>query len=143
MDTQQRIPTDTYITARLKAVFMAGIYKIANYISFAVFPLDSFQAIRIDITLPKSESGFVGGCEYGKFASGSFGCLYPLISIEFGWIKNVIIFNGGDAVIALSVADTIEYMLVVMKDCSHFGFMPFQLMRLGDRNTLLLRKTTN
>ena len=45
--------------------------------------------------------------------------------------------------IALSVADTIEYMQVVMKDCSHFGFMPFQLMRLGDRNTLLLRKTTN
>jgi len=38
MDTQQRIPTDTYINARLKAVFTAGIYKIADYISFAVFP---------------------------------------------------------------------------------------------------------
>ena len=81
MNAYQGIPPDTYVNARLNTVFAAGIDEIADYISFSVSPFHSFQAVGVDIALPESESGFMGGCQYGKLASGSFCGFYPLVGI--------------------------------------------------------------
>ena len=81
--------------------------------------------------MPQSEAAFMGGCEYGEFAACGFSCLNPLVSIQLGRIKYIIIFNGADTVVALSVADAVEYVEVIMKYGSHFRLMPFQLMRFG------------
>ena len=56
------------------------------------------------------------GCEYGEFAACGFSCLNPLVSIQLGRIKYIIIFNGADTVIALSVADAVEYVEVIMNE---------------------------
>ena len=58
------------------------------------------------------------GCEYGEFAACGFSCLNPLVSIQLGRIKYIIIFNGADTVIALSVADAVEYVEVMISGCA-------------------------
>ena len=80
----------------------------------------------------------MGGCQYGKFTSGSFSGLYPLVGVQFCRVEDIIIFDRIDTVVALPVADAVEHMQVIMEDSTHFSFMPFELMRLGGGYVLLL-----
>ena len=143
MDAQQGVPSDTDIDTRLQTIFAAGVDEVTDNVSFPVSPFHGFQAIRVDVALPKSETCFVGGGQYGKFASGSFGGLYPLVSVQFGRVEDVVIFDGIDTVVALSVADAVKHVQVIMEDSSYFSLMPFELMRLGDRDSLLLCEAAN
>ena len=61
----------------------------------------------------------MGGCEYGEFAACGFSCWDPIGRYSPGGAGNVVIFNGTDTVIALSVADAVEYVEVIMK----YGFI--------------------
>ena len=81
MDAQQGVPADTDIDARLQTIFAAGVDEVTDNVSFSVSPFHGFQAIRVDVALPESETCFVGSGQYGKFASGSFGGLYPLLKM--------------------------------------------------------------
>ena len=71
MDAQQGVPSDTDIDARLQTIFAAGVDEVTDNVSFSVSPFYGFQAIRVDVALPKSETCFVGGGQYGKFAQCS------------------------------------------------------------------------
>ena len=102
--SQEWIPPDAYIDAWLDTIFTAGVDKIADNVSFAVTPLYSFQAVWAYVTLPQSEAAFMGGCEYGELAACDFSCWDPLVGSQLGGVDNVVIFNGTDTVIALSVA---------------------------------------
>ena len=143
MDAQQGVPSDTDIDARLQTIFAAGVDEVADNVSFPVSPFHGFQAIRVDVALPESETCFVGSSQYGKFASGSFGGLYPLVSVQFGRVEDVVIFDGIDTVVALSVADAVKHVQIIMEDSSHFRLMPFELMGLGDGDSLLLCEAAN
>lgn len=128
MDAQQGVPSDTYVDARLQAVLAAGVYKIAYDVAFAIAPFYCFQAIWVYIALPESETCFVCGCKDGKFGSGCFGCLYPLVGVQLVGMEDVVIFNWIDAVVSLTVHLSVEYMQVVMENYSQFGFVPFYLV---------------
>lgn len=60
MDAQQGVPSDTDIDARLQTIFAAGVDEVADNVSFPVSPFHGFQAIRVDVALPESETCFVG-----------------------------------------------------------------------------------
>lgn len=128
MDAQQGVPSDTNVDARLQAVLAAGVYKIAYDVAFAIAPFYCFQAIWVYIALPESETCFVCGCKDGKFGSGCFGCLYPLVGVQLVGMEDVVIFNWIDAVVSLTVHLSVEYMQVVMENYSQFGFVPFYLV---------------
>lgn len=129
VDTQQGVPADADVDARLQAVFAAGVYKVAHHVAFSVAPFHGFQAVRIYVTLPQTETGFVRGREDGKLGTGCLGCLYPLVGIQVLGVEDVVILYRVDAVVSLTVYLAVEYMKVVMEHDTHFGLVPFKLVR--------------
>ena len=71
----------------------------------------------------------MGGSEDGKLGSGSLGRLNPLVGVELVGMKNVIVLNRVDTVVALPVHQSVEYVQVVVEYHAQFGFVPFKLVR--------------
>ncbi len=129
VDTQQGVPADADVDARLHTVLAAGVHEVAHDVTLSVAPFQGLHAVRIHVALPKSETGFMGGSEDGKLGSGSLGRLNPLVGVELVGMKNVIVLNRVDTVVALPVHQSVEYVQVVVEYHAQFGFVPFKLVR--------------
>ena len=137
VDTQQGVPADTDVDTRLYAVFAAGVDEVTHDVAFSVPPFHCLQAVRIDITLPESESGLMGSRENGKLGACRLGCLDPLVGIEVLRVEYVVILYRIDPVVPLSVYLTVEHVEVVMENHSHFRLVPFHLVRSRNRTLCL------
>ena len=71
----------------------------------------------------------MGGSEDGKLGSGSLGRLNPLVGVEPVGMENVIVLNRVDAVVTLSVHQSVEHVQVIVEHHAQFGFVPFKLVR--------------
>ena len=137
VDAQQRVPADAHIDARPDAVFAAGVDKVAHDVSLAVAPFHGLQAIGIHVALPQAEARLMGGGQHGKLGTCRLGGFYPLVGVQLGGVEDVVVFYRVDAVVPLPVHLPVEHVQVVVEHHAHLGFVPGQLIVIGERGLLL------
>ena len=131
VNAKKGIPMNANINPRFYPIFSTRFNKILNNVSLTISPFHSLKAIWIHITLIQSKSCFMGSRQYRDLCSHIFRWFHPLISIQFFWIKNIIIGNRCNSTLRLNVFLPIKNMKVMVKNCYQLSFLPSYYAGLG------------